>query len=82
MLFQGLEDEIVVPEQARMLVAALEGGGLPYAYIEFEGEGHGFRKSETVRRALEAELYFYAQIMGIELEGALEPVQIHNLDPT
>lgn len=81
-LFQGSEDEIVPPEQARELAAALQEQNLPYAYLEFEGEGHGFRKAGTVERVLGAELYFYSRVFGYKLEEDFEPVEIHNLaDP-
>ncbi len=78
-LLQGREDKVVPPAQAELMVAALEEKGLPYAYLEFEGEGHGFRDSENIKRALEAEFYFYSKILGFELGEAVEPVTIHNL---
>ncbi len=78
-LFQGLDDKVVPPSQAEMMVEALREKGLPFAYIAFEGEGHGFRKAETIQRALEAELYFYAQVFGFELAEPVEPVAIENL---
>ncbi len=79
-IFQGLEDEIVPPNQAETMVAALERNGVPHAYLAFEGEQHGFRKSETEIRCLEAELYFYGRILGFEPADALEPVEIPGLD--
>jgi dipeptidyl aminopeptidase/acylaminoacyl peptidase len=75
-IFQGLEDEIVPPNQAETMVAALKRNGVPHAYLAFEGEQHGFRKSETEIRCLEAELYFYGRIMGFEPADELEPVEI------
>ena len=78
-LFQGLEDEVVPPNQAEMMAAALERNGVPYAYLPFEGEQHGFRKAETNIRCLEAELYFYGRIMGFEPAGDPEPVEIVGL---
>jgi dipeptidyl aminopeptidase/acylaminoacyl peptidase len=78
-LFQGLEDEVVPPSQAEDMVAALERNGIPYAYLAFEGEQHGFRRAETIRRTLESELYFYSRILHFEPAEALEPVAIHNL---
>jgi dipeptidyl aminopeptidase/acylaminoacyl peptidase len=78
-LFQGLEDKIVPPEQAEIMVEALEAKGLPYAYVTFEGEQHGFRRAETIQRTLEAELYFYSRVFGFDLADAVEPVLIHNL---
>jgi dipeptidyl aminopeptidase/acylaminoacyl peptidase len=78
-LFQGLEDEVVPPNQAETMVAALERNGVPHAYVAFEGEQHGFRRSETNIRCLEAELYFYGRIMGFEPAGDPEPVEIAGL---
>ena len=77
-LFQGLEDKIVPPNQAETMVAALKRNGVPHAYIAFEGEQHGFRKAETNIRCYEAELYFYGRIMGFKPAGDPEPVEIVN----
>ncbi len=76
---QGDEDKIVPPNQAEMMVDALKEKGLPVAYVLFEGEQHGFRKAENIKRALDAELYFYAQVFGFELADDIEPVDIANL---
>jgi dipeptidyl aminopeptidase/acylaminoacyl peptidase len=78
-LLQGLEDKIVPPNQAETMAAALERNGIPYAYLAFEGEQHGFRKAETNIRCLESELYFYGRIMGFEPAGDPEPVEIVGL---
>lgn len=78
-LFQGLEDEVVPPNQAETMVAALRKNGIPHAYLAFEGEQHGFRRAETNIRCLEAELYFYGRIMGFEPAGNPEPVEISGL---
>jgi dipeptidyl aminopeptidase/acylaminoacyl peptidase len=75
-LFQGLDDEVVPPSQAETMAAALRSNGVPYAYLAFEGEAHGFRRSETEIRCLEAELYFYGRILGFEPAGEPEPVEI------
>ncbi|HEX3238910.1 MAG TPA: S9 family peptidase [Solirubrobacterales bacterium] len=80
-LFQGLEDEVVPPNQAEAMVAALTKNGVPHAYLAFEGEQHGFRKAETEIRCLEAELYFYGRILGFEPADELEPVEIACLQP-
>ncbi len=77
--FQGLEDPVVPPSQAESMVEALRAKGLPVAYVPFEGEQHGFRRAEHIKRALEAELYFYAQVFGFELAEPVEPVPIENL---
>lgn len=78
-LFQGLEDKVVPPNQAEMMVDALRAKGLPVAYVPFEGEQHGFRRSENIQRSLEAELYFYAQVFDFTPADAIEPVMIENL---
>jgi dipeptidyl aminopeptidase/acylaminoacyl peptidase len=77
--FQGLDDKVVPPNQAEAMVAALRAKKLPVAYVPFEGEQHGFRRAETIRRALEAELYFYARVFGFALAELIEPVPIENL---
>jgi dipeptidyl aminopeptidase/acylaminoacyl peptidase len=78
-LFQGLEDRVVPPDQAEKMVEAVRAKKLPVAYLTFEGEQHGFRKAQNIRRVLEAELYFYSRIFGFELADPVEPVQIDNL---
>jgi dipeptidyl aminopeptidase/acylaminoacyl peptidase len=78
-LFQGLEDKIVPPNQAELIVAALRGRGLPVAYVPFEGEQHGFRIAKNIKRSLEGELYFYSQVFGLSLADPVEPVPIDNL---
>jgi dipeptidyl aminopeptidase/acylaminoacyl peptidase len=78
-LFQGLEDKVVPPNQAELMVEALRAKGLPVAYLAFEGEQHGFRKAENIKRALDGEFYFYARIFGFEPADTIEPVIIENL---
>lgn len=78
-LLQGLEDKIVPPSQAEIMVASLAKKGLPYAYLAFEGEQHGFRKAENIIRTAEAELYFYGRIFGFMPADEIEPVEIMNL---
>lgn len=78
-LFQGLDDKIVPPNQAELMVQGLDARGLPYAYVAYEGEGHGFRKAENIKRTLEGELYFYSRIFGFDLPEQVEAVTIHNL---
>ena len=77
--FQGLDDRVVPPNQAELMADALDRQGLPVAHLVFEGEGHGFRKADTVRRCLDAELSFYARVFGFEPADALAPVEIRNL---
>ncbi|MGD0321947.1 MAG: prolyl oligopeptidase family serine peptidase [Acidimicrobiales bacterium] len=69
LLLQGTEDKIVTPRQAEMFRDAMVRRGIAHAYVVFEGEQHGFRRSETIERALEAELSFYGQVIGFEPPG-------------
>ncbi|MGD8244170.1 MAG: S9 family peptidase [Anaerolineae bacterium] len=77
--FQGLEDKVVPPEQADVMVAALRNRGIPVAYIALEGEQHGFRRADSIKRAQDAELTFYSRVLGFELPESLEPLEIENL---
>jgi dipeptidyl aminopeptidase/acylaminoacyl peptidase len=79
--FQGLEDKVVPPNQAEMMVEALKAKGVPVAYVPFAGEQHGFRRAENIKRALDGEIYFYSRIFGFELADRVEPVMIDNLLP-
>jgi dipeptidyl aminopeptidase/acylaminoacyl peptidase len=63
-LFQGLEDQVVPPNQSQMMADAVRAKGLPVEYLTFEGEQHGFRRAETIARSLEAELAFYLKVFG------------------
>jgi dipeptidyl aminopeptidase/acylaminoacyl peptidase len=78
-LFQGLDDKVVPPNQAELLYEAVKAKGLPVALITFEGEDHGFRKGENIERTYDAELFFYASVFGFELPDPTEPVEIANL---
>ena len=78
-LFQGLEDKVVPPNQAEIMFEAVKKKGLPVAYVAFEGEQHGFRKAENIKRSLDAELYFFSKVFGFDLAVAVEPVHIENL---
>jgi dipeptidyl aminopeptidase/acylaminoacyl peptidase len=77
--FQGLDDKVVPPSQSEKMFNALKEKGIPVAYLAFEGERHGFLKSESIKRAREAELYFYSVVFGFPLQEVLEPVEVHNL---
>jgi dipeptidyl aminopeptidase/acylaminoacyl peptidase len=77
--FQGLEDKVVLPNQAEMMVEALRAKGLPVAYVPFAGEQHGFRRAENIKRALDGEIYFYSRVFGFELTDEVEAVPIENL---
>jgi dipeptidyl aminopeptidase/acylaminoacyl peptidase len=61
------------------MVEALKSRGLPVAYIAFAGEQHGFRQAASIKRAIEAELYFYSRVFGFEPAEEMEPVEIHNM---
>jgi hypothetical protein len=65
-----------------MMVDALRARKIPVAYIAFEGEQHGFRRAETMKRSLEAELYFYSRLFGFSPADRLPPVPIENLSPS
>ncbi|MCG8965328.1 prolyl oligopeptidase family serine peptidase [Streptomyces sp. CL12-4] len=69
LLLQGLDDVICPPVQCERFLARMAGRGVPHAYIAFEGEGHGFRRAETMVRVLESELSLYAQVFGLESPG-------------
>ncbi|MGZ8783947.1 MAG: prolyl oligopeptidase family serine peptidase [Acidimicrobiia bacterium] len=77
-ILQGLDDEVVPPDQAEVMIEALDRKGIPYAYLAFEGEGHGFRKAETIERSAEAELFFYGWVFGFVPAGDIAPIEIHN----
>ncbi len=77
-LFQGLDDLVVPPEQATIMAEALRARGIPVALIEYEGEGHGFRKAENQIRTLESEISFYGQVFGFEPAG-VERIEIEGL---
>ncbi len=78
-LFQGLDDKVVPPNQSEMMAAAARRNGLAVAYLAYEGEQHGFRRRENIVRSLEAELYFYGRVFGFEPADRIEPVPIANL---
>ncbi len=64
LVLQGLEDEVVPPNQSELIVQALQRNGIPVTYLAFEGEQHGFRKAETIIAATRAELDFYGEVFG------------------
>lgn len=78
--FQGLEDVIVPPNQAEMMVEALRKKGIPVAYLAFEGEQHGFRKAETIHAVRRAELAFYGRVFGFTPADGFSDLVIENLD--
>jgi dipeptidyl aminopeptidase/acylaminoacyl peptidase len=80
-VFQGLDDPIVPPNQAEMIVEALRTKGVPVAYVAFEGEQHGFRQSQNIRASLDGELSFYAQVLGFDLppDEGIDPIEVQGL---
>ncbi|WP_144151850.1 S9 family peptidase [Paraburkholderia sp. BCC1885] len=78
-LFQGSEDKVVPPNQAESIYQVVRAKGLPVAHVLYEGEGHGFKRADTITHSLEAELYFYGKIFGFEPADKIEPVEIENI---
>ena len=62
---QGLQDKVVPPNQAEMMVDLLQSKGIKVAYVTFDDEGHGFRKANNIIRAMEAELAFYQEVFNL-----------------
>jgi dipeptidyl aminopeptidase/acylaminoacyl peptidase len=80
-LFQGLEDKVVPPSQARKIYTALKEKGLPVALIEYEGEQHGFRKAENIKFTLEQQMLFFARLIGrFDVADEINPIKIDNFD--
>jgi dipeptidyl aminopeptidase/acylaminoacyl peptidase len=65
LLVHGLEDTVVPPSQAQVMAEALARRGVRHVLLTFPGEGHGFRRPESIRRALEVELSFYVEALGL-----------------
>jgi dipeptidyl aminopeptidase/acylaminoacyl peptidase len=76
LLMHGAADTVVPPSHSRAMAAALDRERVPYAYLEFPDEGHGFRGAPAVRRALEAELFFYDAALGLGRTDRLEPIEL------
>lgn len=76
--FQGTDDKVVPKEQAETMFTALKNKNIPVAYVAFAGEQHGFRKAETIKKALDSELYFYNRIFGLSADDTRE-IEIENL---
>ncbi len=75
-LFQGLEDAVVPPSQARDMARALGANGVPHAVVFFDGEQHGFRRAETIERSLLLELAFYGRVFGFVLADDVPPLEL------
>ena len=78
--FQGLEDQVVPPNQAQTMAKVLADKGIPVAYVPFEGEQHGFRQAHNIKRCLDLELYFYGRVFGFTPADQIDPIAITNLD--
>ncbi len=81
LITQGLEDRVVPPSQLDAMVEALHGRGIPHATLSLEGEGHGYRKAESRRAVLAAELSFLGQVFGFTPADAIEPIRVEHLAP-
>ena len=68
---------MVPPSQAEVMVNALKNRKVPVAYVLYEGEGHGFRDAENIKRTVELEHWFYGQIFGFSVPD-VDPVTIYN----
>ncbi|CAL5051810.1 unnamed protein product [Urochloa decumbens] len=80
-LFQGLEDTVVSPDQATKIYEAIKDKGLPVALVEYEGEQHGFRKAENIKFTLEQEMVFFARLVGkFKVADDITPIKIENFD--
>ncbi|MDN5804632.1 MAG: prolyl oligopeptidase family serine peptidase, partial [Microlunatus sp.] len=79
LLLQGAEDVVVPPNQAETMATAVRTKGLPVAMIIFEGEGHGFRRAESIKAALEAQLYFLGRVFDFKPADELPVIEIDNL---
>ncbi len=80
LILQGLEDRVVPPSEAELIVDALWERRVPHAYLAFEGEDHGFRQKANIIRSFEAELSFYGQVFGFEPAGPIEPLELVRFD--
>jgi len=76
LVLQGLDDRVVPPAEAERIVAALRANGVPHAYIQFEGEDHGFRKASSILRSAQAELAFYGAVFGFVPADTLPPLPL------
>ncbi|XVE70004.1 hypothetical protein DITRI_Ditri10aG0036900 [Diplodiscus trichospermus] len=80
-LFQGLEDKVVPPDQARKIYQALKEKGLPVALVEYLGEQHGFRKAENIKFTLEQQMVFFARLLGrFSVADPITMIKVDNFD--
>lgn len=80
--FQGSEDKVVPPNQSQSMARALRAKGIPVAYLEFAGEGHGFRDADNIIRTVQAEYAFFCRVFEIEPADSLPDIAIDNLEKT
>ena len=80
LLLQGTDDRVVPPNQAETMAEAARAKGLPVALIMFEGEGHGFRRADTIQASLAAQIYFLGRIFGFTPADDVPPIEIDNLE--
>jgi dipeptidyl aminopeptidase/acylaminoacyl peptidase len=81
LLVHGLEDTVVPPSQAQAMAEALSRQGIEHVFLAVPDEGHGFRRPDSVRRALEAELSFYLAALGLSPGRADTPPGIDSVTP-
>ena len=79
--FQGLKDKVVPPEQAESMVAALDEKHIPVSFITYPEEAHGFRQTENIIHAFNAELAFYGKVFGFDTDSTVNNLQVMNLTP-
>ncbi|KAG2394804.1 uncharacterized protein HKW66_Vig0078210 [Vigna angularis] len=80
-IFQGLEDKVVPPDQAEKIYQAVKEKGVPVALVEYEGEQHGFRKAENIKNTIEQEMVFFARLIGhFDVADDITPIKIDNFD--
>jgi len=77
-IFQGTEDKIVPPSQAEIMAQGLRDKKIPFSLIMYEGEQHGFRKSENIKSSLESELFFYSKVLKFTAFDKLNNIKIEN----
>ncbi|KAJ3700209.1 hypothetical protein LUZ61_003914 [Rhynchospora tenuis] len=80
-LFQGLDDKVVPPDQSQKIYVALKEKGVPVALVEYEGEQHGFRKAENIKFTYEQQMLFFSRLVGhFDLADDITPIKIENFD--
>ncbi|CAJ1964141.1 unnamed protein product [Sphenostylis stenocarpa] len=80
-IFQGLDDKVVPPDQAKRIYQAVKEKGVPVALVEYEGEQHGFRKAENIKFTIEQEMVFFARLIGhFDVADDITPIKIDNFD--